>query len=98
MHIPRTKNKSGGLFAAALLTSSLITAFGGESDKTTSGKTVVEIAPPGNPLCFLNDTLCFDVQERVRFEIRDNNFDFNDSVNDLTDDSWLLQRFRIGAL
>lgn len=52
----------------------------------------------GNPLCFFDDTLCLDIQERVRFEIRNNNFDFNDSVNDLADDAWLLQRFRIGML
>jgi hypothetical protein len=31
-----------------------------------------------------------------RWEIRDNNFDFDDSINALTDDNWFLQRFRIG--
>ena len=40
----------------------------------------------------------FDVQERLRWEIRDNNFDFNDSINLATDDNWLLQRFRLGLL
>ncbi|MGB8166879.1 MAG: alginate export family protein, partial [Chthoniobacteraceae bacterium] len=40
----------------------------------------------------------FDVEERLRWEIRNNNFDFNDSVNALTDDNWFLQRFRIGLL
>ncbi len=101
MHIPRRppSKKYGGLFAAGLLTSSLLPVLGGEPDiKATSAKTVIEKAPGENPLCFFDDTLCFDVQERVRFEIRNNNFDFNDSVNDLTDDSWLLQRFRIGVL
>ncbi len=38
----------------------------------------------------------FDFQERLRFEYRENNFDFNDGVNSLTDDSWLLQRARFG--
>ncbi len=39
----------------------------------------------------------FDFQERLRFEVRENNFDFNDGVNSLTDDSWLLQRARFGV-
>lgn len=38
----------------------------------------------------------FDFQERLRFEYRENNFDFNDGVDSLTDDSWLLQRARVG--
>jgi hypothetical protein len=40
--------------------------------------------------------LTIDVQEKMRFEVRDNNFDFNSSVNGLQDASWLLQRFRLG--
>jgi hypothetical protein len=39
----------------------------------------------------------FDFQERLRFEYRDNNFDFNDGLDSLTDDSWLLQRARLGV-
>lgn len=38
----------------------------------------------------------FDFQERLRFEYRENNFDFNDRADALTDDSWLLQRARLG--
>src|SRR5688572_31331263 len=56
-------------------------------------------APPpveSNPLSFFDGKLVFDVQERMRFEYRENNFDFNNDVDSLTDDSWLLQRFRIG--
>jgi hypothetical protein len=40
----------------------------------------------------------FDVQERLRLEERDNNFDFNDKVKASTDDLFLLQRFRLGLL
>lgn len=50
-----------------------------------------------NPLCFFDGKLCFDVQDRLRFEVRENNFDFDDSIDAVTDDSFLLQRFRIGA-
>ena len=50
-----------------------------------------------NPLCFLDGKLCFDIQERLRWENRNNNFDFNSAVDSLTDDNWLLNRFRIGV-
>jgi len=38
----------------------------------------------------LGRKICFDIQERLRFEGRNNNFDFNSDVDSLTDDSWLL--------
>jgi hypothetical protein len=50
-----------------------------------------------NPLCFLDGKICFDIQERFRWENRNNNFDFNDAVDSLTDDNWFLNRFRIGV-
>jgi len=50
-----------------------------------------------NPLSLLDGRLVFDFQERLRFEYRENNFDFNDGADSLTDDSWLLQRARLGA-
>lgn len=53
--------------------------------------------PAENPLSFADGKLVLDFQERVRFEYRENNFDFNDGVDSLTDDSWFLQRVRIGA-
>jgi hypothetical protein len=93
-----TRKKSGALFAAALLASSFISALGGSESKSTSSPTMIEKPPARNPLCFFDDLFCFDVQERVRVEGRNNNFDFNDDVNALTDDWWLLQRFRIGLL
>jgi hypothetical protein len=40
--------------------------------------------------------LTIDVQEKMRFEIRENNFDFNSALNGPQDASWLLQRFRLG--
>lgn len=52
--------------------------------------------PPANPLSFFDGKLIFDIQEKMRFESRENNFDFNDDVDSLTDDSWFLNRFRIG--
>jgi hypothetical protein len=55
-------------------------------------------APPPNPLSFFGGKLVLDFEERLRFEARENNFDFNDSIDSLTDDAWLLQRVRFGAL
>ena len=52
--------------------------------------------PDANPLSFADGLITIDIQERLRFESRENNFDFNNPVNSLTDDSWLLQRARIG--
>ena len=61
------------------------------------------VTPPPKPieeplLSFADGKVVFDVQERLRWEIRENNFDFNDSVRSLTDDNWFLQRFRIGLM
>ncbi len=51
-----------------------------------------------NPLALVGGKVVLDVQERVRLEERDNNFDFNDKVNSATDDLFLLQRIRLGLL
>ncbi len=48
--------------------------------------------PPPKPveqplLSFFDGKVVFDIQERVRWEIRENNFDFNDNVRSLTDEA-----------
>jgi hypothetical protein len=53
--------------------------------------------PESNPLSFFGGKVVFDFQERLRFEARENNFDFNSGVDSLTDDSWLLERTRLGV-
>lgn len=42
-------------------------------------------------------SLTWSLHERVRGEWRENNFDFDDETDSLTDDAWLLQRFRLSA-
>jgi hypothetical protein len=49
-----------------------------------------------NPFSFYDGRVVFDVEERIRAEIRENNRDFDSSINDDNDDSWLLNRFRLG--
>lgn len=53
---------------------------------------------PPNPLSFYNGALIFDTQFNTRVESRDNNVDFDSSVNGPNDATWLLTRFRLGAL
>lgn len=53
---------------------------------------------PGDPIAFANGRVTFDVQNRFRMEMRNNNFDFNDSRNHKTDDVYFHQRFRLGVL
>lgn len=57
-----------------------------------------KLAGTYNPLSFYGGKLVLDVQERLRLEVRDNNFDFNDANNVSTDDTFLLQRLRLGAM
>jgi hypothetical protein len=49
-----------------------------------------------NPLSFWAGKLIFDIEERVRAELRENNRDFDSLIGDDNDDSWLLNRFRLG--
>lgn len=56
---------------------------------------VVAIAPA--PVEKKPPLFTFDVEERLRFEARSNNRDFNDALNDDNDDSWLINRFRLGV-
>jgi hypothetical protein len=57
-----------------------------------------EPAPPpaANPLAFADGSVVFGIEDQTRFEYRDNNFDFNSGMRTATDDSWLLNRARIG--
>lgn len=73
----------------ALLTLAL-PAFAGSDIKKTDTK------PDDDALTFANGILTLDIEERLRWEVRDNNKDFDSSVNDPRDDGWLLNRFRVG--
>lgn len=55
------------------------------------------LPPPGYaPITLLDGRLTVDVQEKMRFEGRENNFDFNNAINGPQDATWLLNRFRLG--
>jgi hypothetical protein len=47
------------------------------------------------PVASAADTLTFSLEQRLRGEWRENNFDFDDSTDALTDDVWLLSRTRL---
>ena len=57
----------------------------------------VRAAEPPNPLSFADGKLVLDVQERLRVESRTDNFDFNDGAKHVTDDTFVLQRLRLGV-
>src|SRR5207237_6710108 len=69
----------------------------GESTPAPTKKQNVKIEKKEkNPLSFWEGRLVFDIEERVRAELRENNRDFDSSVDDDNDDAWLLNRFRLG--
>jgi len=72
----------------------LVTALFAQHTATVAASALQ--AKAGNPLSFLDNRLIFDIQERVRVEVRENTFDFNDAIDSINDDGWLLQRFRLG--
>ena len=49
-------------------------------------------------LTFWDGRIILDIEDRVRLEIRENNRDFHagSSNHEITDDAWLLNRFRLG--
>ena len=51
----------------------------------------------GDPMTLANGKVTVDINERIRLEVRNNTFDFNDSKNHVTDDTFVLQRFRLGV-
>jgi len=48
-------------------------------------------------LTFADGLVTVDLEGRLRFEARSNNRNFDDSINDANDDSWVISRFRIGV-
>lgn len=52
----------------------------------------------GDPLSLADGLIVFDVEERLRYEFRNNTFDFNSGNNPVTEGSFLLQRFRFGLI
>ena len=52
--------------------------------------------PTLKPLTFDEGRGVFEFNERLRFEDRQDNFDFNSAAHSPTDGSWFLQRFRAG--
>ncbi|MES2307418.1 MAG: alginate export family protein [Verrucomicrobiota bacterium] len=51
----------------------------------------------GDPMTLANGKVTVDINERIRLEMRNNTFDFNDSTEHVTDDTFVLQRFRLGV-
>lgn len=54
--------------------------------------------PDPMPTVAKTDLITFDTELKGRLEVRDNNYDFDSSVNGPQDAAWLLTRFRLGML
>lgn len=95
MHKPHPSRPLCTILSTAILAAAKLHAGDVAADSKASKEV---ITPASNPLCFDDGKLCFDVQDRLRLEVRDNNFDFFNGHNDAADDTFLLQRFRLGAM
>jgi predicted porin len=73
--------------ALCVLLASTTKSLAGEA----SSKAPVDTTPTPAP-----SPLFYDFELKGRMESRTNNFDFNDSIDSLTDDTWLLYRSRVG--
>lgn len=71
-------------------------AFQASATPSATGKTEAAMTPAADPWVLFDGKLRWSAQERLRGEWRENNFDFNRAVNSLTDDAFMLQRFRLG--
>ena len=89
------KLAAAALGVAAILVPGTINA-GEQTAKSKLAPSPVEKKEESNFLSFWDGRLVIDVEERIRGEIRENNRDFDSSVHDDNDDSWLLNRFRLG--
>ena len=75
------------LTATLMLTPVKSILAGSPADKTP----VATVAEPSGPFTF-------DFEEKLRFEDRENNFDFNGAKKSLTDGAWLEEHTRIGVM
>jgi hypothetical protein len=86
------------LWIPILCATGLVAAIAGETVVTPDdAKTVVEKVTVHNPLSFFDGKVVFDLQERLRWENRNNNYDFNSGARAVTDGNWFEQRFRFGV-
>ncbi|MEA3211084.1 MAG: hypothetical protein QOE70_4141 [Chthoniobacter sp.] len=95
-----TKPTSTTMFRSTILRTSTCLLLGASA--SLAGPIGAPVAPAPTPektslLSFFDGALVFDLEERARFEVRSNNLDFNRAINDDNDDSWLINRFRLGV-
>lgn len=93
-HRPKTTNLTA-VVTAAILTGTVASAMAGQVVKKPE-PTPTPVTE--NPLSLAGGVLTFDFQERIRWEARENNFDFNSKLSaaNQTDDQWGMNRLRLG--
>lgn len=80
------------LFACSLLA----TTKGVEKVEAKNSAKKEDFFSQKEPWKLFDGRLVFSGQERLRWEIRENMFDFDNSTDSVTDDEFVLQRFRFG--
>lgn len=89
---PRRSPACRGLLVGAL---GLAAATAGAGEPTAEA-TTAPVAETRLPLSAFDGRLVFDVAVQSRMEARENTFDFDDGTDSLTDDTYLLNRIRLG--
>lgn len=85
-------------FPDVLIASLLAMTIQSEAPAGTTPPPAPEAAPtpPANPLSFADGRVVLSLENMSRYEFRQNTYDFDSGVDSLNDDSWLLNRFRLG--
>lgn len=68
------------------------------SESGKSPAVIPDAASKDNPLSFAGGRIVLSMENQTRFEYRENTFDFNNAVDSINDDCFLLNRFRAGLL
>lgn len=84
------------LVVVAIAAAGVGEVLAGEMSKPATSSAPKKEEADTSLLSLADGRVVFDVEERVRFEWRENNRDFDSSVDDDNDDAWLLNRFRFG--
>jgi hypothetical protein len=70
--------------------------FAGHSFAGPPAAAPIKPEAPENPLSFFDGKITFDLQERLRFEDKQNTKTFNSDATSFVDGDWFLNRFRLG--
>ena len=86
--------RSGKLLLPMIIAMGAVTAL--SAAPALSALSAAPATPVPSAITFDDGRGTVEIIERLRFEDRDNNFDFDATAHSPTDDSWFVQRLRLG--